>query len=188
MSQLDQIISLIKSSPLTDIITVGFIDHDNDIDVKMFNIIQTELYLEFEPYFIRCSSINQYDKLKMEVVDKIVFDFKIEEGDEYCISSISDMYLFDPYGTNEITSIEFLLDQEIDIDEGVFKCVQLNIGSKDKIFLDPTHTFGIKINGKSSFIEWIDNKIAQPNYSSYSKLVWDKINNKSVINRLFPEG
>lgn len=172
MIKIGTIINLLQSHSLTDMLIVGYIDSDSDNTIKRFNPIQEDIYLEFGHSLLRCSSVNQYDQLRMRVVDKIEFDFEfeIEEDDEFCVCSVGNMYLFDPYGKNQITSAQFLLDEEGNLDEGVVKCAKFSIGSKDYLFLDPTHTFGIQINGERSLIEWIEKK-AYGNHK-YREFVW----------------
>ncbi|HEY9892651.1 MAG TPA: hypothetical protein V6D37_12790 [Candidatus Sericytochromatia bacterium] len=179
MSKINQIVNLLQSQALTDMLLVGYIEQDDTI--KRFNPIQEEVYLEFGHSLLRCSSINQYDKLRIRIVDKMAFDFgfEIEEGDELGICSIFNMYLFDPYGTNQITAAQFLLDEECNLDEGVVKCAGFSIGSKDYLFLDPTHTFGIQINGKRSLREWIEKKgYGKPEYREF---VWNGSEGKTEL-------
>ncbi|MBD2769992.1 hypothetical protein IC235_19060 [Hymenobacter sp. BT664] len=179
MSKIDQVINLIQHQPLTDLLLVGYIDQDDT--VKRFNPIHTEVYLEFGLSLLHCSSVDQYDKLRMRIVDKIAlaFDFEIEEGNELGICSIFEMYLFDPYGTNQITAAQLLLDEECDLDEGVVKCAGFNIGSKDYLFLDPTHTFGVQINGKRSIKEWIERNVHRT--PKYREFVWDRSEGKTEL-------
>ena len=174
ISQINQIINIFQSHPLTDMLIVGYIDSDKTR--KQFHTIQEDLYLEFGNSFLRCSSVNQYDKLRMKIVNQIEFDFELEEDDEFCVCSVFNMYLFDPYGTNQITSAEFLVNDRCNIEEGIVKCAKFNIGIKDELFLDPTHTFGIQINGNRTIKEWIDKR----DYieSEYSQLVWNGSGNE----------
>lgn len=170
MSKIDEIINVLKSHSITDIFIVGFIDNSDDL--KEFYPKPTDVYLEFGNTLLRCSSVNQYDKLRMAVVEKIEFDFEIEEDCEFCFCRVSNMYLSASYGTNKITSAQFLLDDESNLDEGMVKCARLSIDNGDYLFLDPTHTFGLQINGKRSIIEWIEkNAYGTPKYSEF---VWQE--------------
>jgi hypothetical protein len=172
VNSINQILNLFQSHSLTNILVLGYIDNDDKI--KRFNIIEKDIYLEFGEALLLCSSVNQYDQLKMNVVDKISpeLDFEIEEDDELCVCSLYNMYLFDPYGTNRITSAEFLLDKNSNLEQGLVKCLGLRIGeSKDYLFIDPTHTFGIQVNGKRSIEEWIE-KAANSPISDYMKWQW----------------
>lgn len=180
MNSINQIINLLQSHPLTDILSVGYINSDDTI--KKFHIIQEDVYLEFGNSLLRCSSVNQYDKLRIKIVNQIEFDFELEEDDEFCVCSIFNMYLFDPYGTNQITSAEFLVDNQCNIEEGIVKCAQFNIGIKDELFLDPTHTFGIQINGNRTIKEWIEKKAYGE--SEYSELVWNGSSDKIEVRQI----
>ena len=174
--------NILKSNPITNIFIVGYIDSDSNL--KRFNVIQVELYLEFKDFLLRCSSVNQYSKLKIDIVDEIsyVFDWQIEEEDEFCYCSISDMYLSDPYGTNMISSAEFLLDDECNIDDGLVQCARLSIGDKDYLFLDPTHTFGIQINKQTSMSEWIQNKAYKK--IEYKNSIWQAVDDTVKTNTI----
>ncbi len=176
---MNQIINLLQSHPLTDILSVGYINSDDTI--KKFHIIEEDVYLEFGNSLLRCSSVNQYDKLRMKIVNQIEFDFdfELEEDDEFCVCSVFNIYLFDPYGTNQITSAEFLVDERCNIEEGIVKCAKFNIGIKDELFLDPTHTFGMKINENRTIKEWIEKKAYGE--SEYSELVWNGNSDKMEI-------
>src|SRR5262249_40379115 len=142
-NDIKSLITAIQSNTITDIFIVGYIDYCGA--TKQFHPMLENIYIELGQQLLRCSSIEQYDKLRMTLVEKITCDFEIDDDDEFCIISISQMYLLNSHVPNYITSLHVFVNGECHPQEGVFKCAGLGIGDHDYLFLDPTHIFGIHL-------------------------------------------
>lgn len=114
-----------------------------------------DVYLEFGfgDKLLRCTSIEWAD-LEMEIVNGITCNFDIDVDDEFCISSLYDLYCDQPPGNNFVTHLRIFTSQRSNLDAGVVTCMALRFERRNSIFLDPLNTFGIRIATELQLNEW----------------------------------
>jgi len=160
MSEITDIFSLLESKPLTDILLTGFFIAESDRpDCQRFVPNLTRIYLEFGDQFLLCTSINQYDQLKIEIAAKMTQDPITEEETDFdfCICSVRELYLNNLYSENFVTGFFAFLDEGSDPDSGIVKSAEFRLGVHGSIFLDPLNLFGIRIGTEQQRDEWIEN-------------------------------
>lgn len=133
---------------ITDIISVGYTDKENDVVTYHPNL--NIIYIELGNTYIKFTSVEQYSKLKVEFVEKIdyVFGFEIEEDMEYANSSMIDIVLVgrDMLG-NSIHHIVYYEKEEKDTEEICCRACEIVLDNGQLIFLDPSFLCGISIGG-----------------------------------------
>lgn len=87
----NKIQNLLKEKVITDIISVGFVDIENNI--AQFYSNPQWLYFEFDDYYIKFESIEQFSKLKIQFSDSINYSYEIDEDMVKAKSSIIDLVL-----------------------------------------------------------------------------------------------
>jgi hypothetical protein len=169
MSDIEDIVAAIQSKPLTDILVVGYVD--NSDGARRFHPRLTTVYLQFaHEFMVRCTSIDQYDKLKLDLVREISFDFPLRDDQSYCTSSIAELLLATPYWDQHVTAIRVYIDQDSRLSEGIVKCAGLRIQDVDSLFLDPTHIFGIQLGKREAEKMWAGENAGAA--GRYSLLTW----------------
>lgn len=174
MSKITDIIEVFRSKRLSNLLVPGFVDEFGA--VKRFHPMLENVYFEFDDQLLRCSSIDQYWNLQLELVKEISCEFEIDEDDEFCISSISELVLKYPYGQNYVIGLRVFLSEESRLDEGIVKCAGFEIQcpesertGDDSIFLDPQNPFGIQIDKKDLELEWRRMNVG----SGYQERFWE---------------
>lgn len=143
----------LKNKTITDIYSVGFVDDEDGISVFHENL--NYLYIEMESRYIKLQSINQYSALKIQMVDRIDYDYEIDEDWKKAKTSIANVVLNDSMSLgNKISKLILynLNDKELTCDAAEFVLENGQI-----LFLDPSYLFGINIGGIEQKKVWEDN-------------------------------
>lgn len=150
----DTFFDKIKQENISDILLSGVVDIENGI--AEFTPMLTYMFFEFDTKIIKFESIEQFSKLKIKYVDRITYDFEIEEDMYPAKSSINEIVMTDTMAENTVKSVEIYggvsRNNELICDAVCFKlnCVQ-------ELFLDPTYFFGINIGGNEQKKAWLNN-------------------------------
>ena len=142
-----------KEKGIDDIFSVGFIDKENGI--YQFYPIYDSLFIQVLSYYIKLTNDPITLRFVIGIVDRIDFQFEIEDDMFYSISSIEDQVLDDIWAAgNNIKEINLF-----DFDENNYTClaIEVTLFNGQKIFFDPSYEFGIKIGGDRLKQLWIDN-------------------------------
>ena len=154
MNSISTILQTIKGKLLTAILVTGYIDRDNSY--KQFHPMFDDIYFDFEGVLIRASATSQFWYIQLELVKHIEFRYKLEDGDELCVSPL-DFLLRVPSGNNYLKEIVVFSDKTpekfIQAIELRLECRSENVIS-DTIFLDPRNDFGIHLGKEPALAEW----------------------------------
>ncbi len=136
---------LLKSNQIEDIFVLGFVD--NDSEVTEFYQDMRYLYFMIENRYIEIECIEQSSKIKIMITDNIVHKFEIDEDMKKAKTSMSEIIFVDILANNSVR--EFLLYNitMVTVDYIVCDAIQINLNSRQKIFLDPTFYYGIGVGG-----------------------------------------
>jgi len=160
MSDIQDVLLLIGNKLLTGVLVVGYLDPERRPPYKMFIPLLETMYLKFEDKLLKCSSINQYDQLKLDVVDEVAPgpDFFPEEYGELCVGSMSDFFTGNAYSGSRVDSFVAFLDYESKLELGIVRGAEFDLGQHGLIFLDPIHVFGVLphtcAQQRDDWIEW----------------------------------
>lgn len=154
-SMLKDFIEMIKDKEIENIYLAGFIDIEEGI-VQFYPDLRY-LYFEFESAFIEFESIEQFSKLKINIVELVMHKFEIDEDMTKGITNISEIILNDNMSAgNKITRVNIF---NLDKAEDIFTCdaLEIELENGQKIFLDPSYYFGINIGGEKQKEIWNSN-------------------------------
>ncbi|MCR5609413.1 MAG: hypothetical protein K6G26_10150 [Lachnospiraceae bacterium] len=157
---LKNILNQLYKNKIEKIYVTGFIDIENGI--AEFYPDYTTYYILIKGRYLKLESIEQYSKLKFELVDNISFDFSYEIEDEMykAVSSVEELILTNSLlAGNNIVKIIFY-----NLDESKVTCLAMEIilENGQMIFFDPTYVCGICAGGEKQKSVWLnscDNKI-----------------------------
>lgn len=152
----NKIKNLLKEKIITDIISVGFVDIENDI--AQFYANPQWLYFEFDDYYIEFESIEQFSKLKIRFSDNINYSYEIDEDMVKAKSSIIDVVLISSMMLgNDINEICFVNINCEDDEFLICDALKLILSNGQIIFLDPSFLFGIAIGKEDQEDFWKKN-------------------------------
>jgi hypothetical protein len=170
MSEIDQIITVLDTRALSDVIVAGSLKAGGR--AKRFKPSLTAVYLDFKGTLIRCSSVNQYSALEMRLVDEIDLTFDIMEGDERCVAPVSALCLRVPGWDHNIRSLRVLVEPGIGPEAAIFACAGIGVGESDYLFFDPMSISGIRLGEEADEIVWERDRVAPE--QGWDELVWLK--------------
>lgn len=152
----NKIQNLLKEKVITDIISVGFVDIENDI--AQFYSNPQWLYFEFDDYYIEFESIEQFSKLKIQFLDSINYSYEIDKDMVKAKSSIIDLVLISSMVSgNNINEICFVNINSEEDEFIVCDALKLILSNGQIIFLDPSFLFGIAIGKEDQEEFWKNN-------------------------------
>lgn len=154
MTVLDDVIRRLSSVDLADLEVAGTMDQDGGAYRFRHRLI--DVYLRFGPEGrLRCSSIDQYSRLRIEPTDDIALDFGLLEGETYATTSIADLCLAQPGSARSIDAVSMIAWNRADAQAGVVECASFEIQGADCLFLDPRNLFGVRIGGRAERAAWL---------------------------------
>ena len=151
---MNHIFSNLGDLTITDIIKVGFIDLEDD--VLEMTIMNDTLFVEFNDTFLKFTSIEQYSKLKIEIVEVVSFDFDMIEDVKPAKVSVSTIILTDTMADNTIDFLE-IYSPTIKDEYIICDSVSIHLVCKQEIFVDPTFYFGLNVGGAGQKDKWLEN-------------------------------
>ena len=148
---MENLIKTVKNNNIEDIYLTGFVDIENGI-AQFYHDLRF-IYFQINSKFVEFESINQFSKLKINIVDSVQLNYEIDEDMIRAKASISEIVLSDTMAKgNDIDNIIFYnLEKE---DELICDAVEIELVNGQVIFLDPSYYFGINIGGKEQKQLW----------------------------------
>jgi hypothetical protein len=151
---IDSLIATAATASLTDVSVAGFIR--NTLGGWQFHHRLVDIFLHFtDGTILQCSSIDQYDKLRLQTVDRVTFNFELGEDEEYAISSIAKLCLRSPQEPRYVVSMYLVISETTSINDGVVKCAAFELEQDDFLFLDPITLSGIQIGKREAYESWL---------------------------------
>ena len=145
---------IVKNKNIDDIYLTGFVDIEDG--TAQFYPDLRFIYFEINSKYIEFESVNQFSKLKIEIVDSVKYNFEMDEDMMKAKSSVSEIILNDTMANgNNIDSMVFYnLDKQEDL---ICDAIEIRLGNGQIIFLDPSFYFGINIGGAEQKQIWRNN-------------------------------
>lgn len=166
----DEITNLLRTKSVTDILIPGYIDIDEQRNLKRFNSINDSVFIECEDQLLRCRVIEHSNNLELSVVDQVTSDFPWQEVGEFCISSIYEIVARFPE-KNSITCVRAFLDDTCHIEKGIVRSIEFCLDDRGNIFIDPFNYFGIRVGTEQQRNEWLEDWGER---FSFTEFVWNK--------------
>jgi hypothetical protein len=149
---------VLRQRYVTDVLVPGRIDRDETI--PRFAPQPLVVFLLLDEGALRLESVGGYGQLEVRVVDSVTLDGVElfadieEEGDELALASQGEQLFGDSWDRLLCTTVRPFTDAGSKPDEGVVKCLALELESRYWLFFDPTWTFGIRIGNAEDMRRW----------------------------------
>ena len=150
----------LEGKNIEDVISIGFVDKEDGVNV-FYSDLRT-LYFEFDNIYLKFESINQYSTLKVNLEEKVNFEYEIDEDMEYAISSIIDIVLIGRNMKGNILSKIIFYKKYIENNEIYCNACEIYLKNGQVIFLDPSFLCGISIGGiekRNYFLNSLENEL-----------------------------
>lgn len=160
MAKINEILEIIETEALEDILCKGWIDNDEETPIFVPHL--STVYLEFKSKYLKLyrkqttdfdieMSLMEKDKLKDEK-----YTHEVYEEYQFCISSLYNMFIYEGRKNYKITEIEMYCESEEKYNNGIAKCIGLQILSNSYVFFDGLGLNSIEVGKREERDEWFD--------------------------------
>jgi hypothetical protein len=137
--------NVLINRPLNDVLVAGFIE--KDAQPLQFSANYRILYFDFDGVFLKSSVVRDEGELALTFVDGPRVEQYPDDDDLLpAISSIRDLVLFDPNGSNLLVSIHLWNAREGGASI-TSAALRFDVSGGQQIFVDPSYFFGMRIGG-----------------------------------------
>lgn len=178
MNTMREILELLETQPLTDIIVAGTVDNDSAYGASRFVMLLQTVYLQFTDRFLLCTSLHKF-YLRMEIVDDIIPD---DSEDGFCTCSIYTLLVKHSDQDHLVRSLRLYTDNGSSLETATVRSAAFllglpdSVGDQDVVFLDPWNTYGIRIGTKQLLDAWVRDNVTPgseyPPGTSYEEHHW----------------
>ncbi|MFJ9901369.1 hypothetical protein ACIRVK_00425 [Streptomyces sp. NPDC101152] len=157
-TQWSEVEEILRQRSVTDVLIPGRIDRDER--VPRFAPQPVVVFVVLDEGALRLESVGGYGQLEVRLVRSVTLDdvelFAAieEEGDELALASQGEQLFGDSWDRLRCTTVRPFTDPASKPDEGVVKCLAVELESRYWLFFDPTWTFGIKIGNAEDMRRW----------------------------------
>lgn len=149
---------VLRRRRVTDVLVPGRIDRDETI--SRFAPQPLVVFVQLDDGALRLESVGGYGQLEIQVVDRVtlggvdLFAAIEEEGDELALASQGEQLFGDSWDRLRCTAVRAFTDAASKPEDGVVKCLALELESRYWLFFDPTWPFGIRIGNAEDMRRW----------------------------------
>lgn len=144
---------------VTDVLVPGRIDWDEAI--PRFTPQPLVVFVPLDEGVLRMESVGGYGQLEVRVVDAVTLGgvelfeaIEEEEEDELAVASQGEQLFGDSWDRLRCTTVRPFMDADSKPEEGVVKCLALELESRYWLFFDPTWPFGIRVGNAEDMRRW----------------------------------
>jgi hypothetical protein len=104
-------------------------------------------------------SVGQFDQLKITAETEMSLALSIFEDveGEVMVASFGEQLFGDGRQEFQCTGVRYFSDAGSRINEGIVKCLSIELEESVLLFIDPTWSFGIKLGKSEDMKQWIVN-------------------------------
>ncbi|MCH5672922.1 hypothetical protein [Streptomyces gilvus] len=149
---------ILRQRHVTDVLVPGRIDREERI--PRFSPQPLVVFVALAEGALRLESVGGHGQLKVREVDSVelggveLFAAIEAEGDELALASQGEQLFGDSWDRLRCTTVRPYTDTQSKPDEGVIKCLAVELESRYWIFFDPTWPFGIRIGNAEDMRRW----------------------------------
>ncbi|MEU1268164.1 hypothetical protein [Streptomyces sp. NPDC005799] len=149
---------ILRQRYVTDVLVPGRIDREERI--PRFAPQPLVVFVVLDVGALRLESVGGHGQLGVRVVESVALDglelFAAieEEGDELALASHGEQLFGDSWDRLRCTTVHPFTDTASKPDEGVIKCLAIELESRYWLFFDPTWPFGIRIGNAEDMRRW----------------------------------
>ena len=158
MTIMDELLQIIQTEELEDILCNGWID--NDEEITRFVPHLSTVYLEFKSVYLKLyrKQTTNFD-IKMSLMEKNKlkdekYTHEVYEEYPFCILSLYNMFIYE--GRKEIAEIEMYTESEEKYNNGIVKCIGLQIPNNSYVFFDGLGLDNIEVGKREERDRWFD--------------------------------
>ncbi|MET7568165.1 hypothetical protein ABZT04_06625 [Streptomyces sp. NPDC005492] len=158
MTSWQRIADVLRERYVTDVLIPGRIDRDGTI--PRFAPQPLVVFVLLDDGALRLESVGGFGQLEVRVVNSVTLDgvelfaaIEEQEEDELALASQSEQ-LFGDSWDRLCTTVRPVTDADSRPEEGVVKCLALELESRYWLFFDPTWPFGIRVGNAEDIRRW----------------------------------
>ncbi len=163
MTNLDDLLSAFRTSPLSELYVTGYLDTGSSIraailphgESRQFHPIWDEVYLEVGTRLFRCRAIEQYSRLSVGPVSRMECSFPIDPDDTFGVMSFLRGTLQSGRESAGIDRVDLFIDQACTLEACVVAALGLSTIDDEYLFFDPLDPNGIHVGARESRDLWI---------------------------------
>jgi hypothetical protein len=170
---MNEIIELLQTESLTEILSGGYIDDDDE--PKRSRLLLRCIYLAFGDRLLRCTSVGQFDQLKFDIVEHVdpTFssdDLRIFQEYQFCLIPLTNLFVTEALSNHRVVGLRYFFDSRADPTRGIVTTAAMFLERGEVLFLDPRNTFGVHVGNKLAFEAWIRFNVVGT--STYREFTW----------------
>lgn len=151
--KLAELRTVLVGAGIDDILVAGFVD-TRERPLR-FHALHRAVFIECDGVLLRFGVRGDSGRMQITRTD-VVSCGDLDEDLEPASTSLRQVFLDDPDGSNRMRSLH-LWDLE-DGPHGIeCSAVRIDLANGQKVFLDPTYYFGIRLGGASQQTVWVEN-------------------------------
>jgi hypothetical protein len=150
---LKEFVDVLVGKSLEDVLVAGFVEKESQ--QLRFCANYRNLYFDCGGLFVKASVVRSEGVLTLNVISDPAPEQYDDDDLVPAISSIRDVVLLDPNGSNLFTSIHLWNAQE-GVAGIASAALRLDLSNGQQIFIDPSYYFGMRIGGTLQEQIWSD--------------------------------
>ena len=149
------ILAVLGSSKLTDILVPSWLDRSTSRAITYFGNIFLEL--DDGRGYLRVESVNNHGGLAWSQVSSIDLSEQTLDDDDPAdvfVTSLTSLY-FGEWTSVICLEVNYVTNEESQPDVGIVRCAELVVSGGQRIFIDPMWTFGVRIGVADAASVWM---------------------------------
>jgi len=139
---------------LKDIIVTGFVE--NDEQSVRFHALWRAVYFECNGVLLKMATVGDSGRMRLALVHSVCCEAELDDDMLPASSSVRLQVLRDPDGSNVLTAIRLWNINE-SLEEIQCAAARLDLINGQRIFVDPSYYFGIRLGGREQEEVWEEN-------------------------------
>jgi len=149
----------LQGAAITDVHVAGFVQKDEH-PIRFYALYRV-VFVEFDRAMLRLSVLGDSGHLQLVSVDALRFDAELDDDMLPAVTSVGQMVLRDPDGTNALLAVQ-LWDLRGTANALQCAALRFDLVNGQKLFVDPSFHFGIRMGGQDHEDAWKQNWTGAP--------------------------
>ena len=143
----------LRGKGVSDILITGFVDQD--VTPVRFLPVLRSVYFECGLLLLKMEAIESAGMIQLSLTENVCLETERDEEMLVAVTSLGEQRLRDPDGDNQLSALRLWSASEMD---GNLCCAaaRLDLVNGQKIFVDPTYYFGLRLGGLEQEQIWRD--------------------------------
>jgi hypothetical protein len=150
---------LLSQELISDILVTGLIRDGGP--PRVAGLTFYEVYFVLRHGYLEFASVNGLGGLRARHVDAMDLQPYLDtfEPEEVLSVSLAPLFFGETPEDVECLAVNYVTNEESDVDQGIVRCAELVLSTGQRIFLDPMYTSGIRIGNAG---DWMREYETQP--------------------------